>query len=111
MLKLLDLRIQAGLRRPLRGPILYESLEIYPRTKALWFRYKKTGVWKHGADRIPYPKKPDVDNAMKPELDAATEAGVLEEDSRVFVGKIYQFYQHVDEDPGIYFCFTEIVDG
>lgn len=107
MLHFLEFRINNGIRDALSGPVRYRAVAIYARIKEEWFRYKKTGVWKYGADRIPLTKKPDVDNALKPHLDAATEAALLVEDAKVFSADFHQMIQNVYEPTGIHFHFTE----
>ncbi len=83
---------------PLTGPLWVDLIAIFPRTKALSFRYKN-GTYKHGTSRILHTVKPDEDNIRKCVLDGIgdyIEGG----DSRVVGGTTLKVYCSVDEKPG-----------
>lgn len=83
---------------PLRGPLWVDVIAIFPRTKALSFRYKN-GTYKHSTSRILHAVKPDEDNIRKCVLDGINDY-IEGGDSRVVGGTTLKVYASIDEECG-----------
>lgn len=82
-------------------PIGVDLVAVFQRPKNLLERFKKTGELKNDAkeERMPYIKKPDVDNISKSILDGCTHAGIWRDDCLVCEQTVKKYFAAINESP------------
>lgn len=79
-------------RRPHEGPVILDTLFLFPRPKS-WPK------WRQALEGVPHLGRPDLDNLVKGVMDAINGVCFCD-DKQVYSGVHQKRYVNVDEAPG-----------